>query len=101
MADSSLAHRAQNATRTETVNLPRSAPPTNHGKTTAAWVTVWMILVGALVASVAVVLANVPLVVVGFGVIVVGLVVGGLLRLAGHGQGGEATKARQARSGGH
>ncbi|MGY4642284.1 HGxxPAAW family protein [Cellulomonas sp. URHB0016] len=101
MADQSLAHRAQHATRTETVHLPPSAPPTNHGKTLAAWVTTYGVVGGAVVMGVAMTFAIVWLVWVGLGVIVASLVLGKVLQVLGHGQGGAATRAREARSGGH
>ena len=45
MADNTLAHRAQNATRTETMHLPPTAAPTNHGKTLAAWFTTYAVVI--------------------------------------------------------
>jgi len=101
MADQSLAHRAQHATRTETVHLPPSAPPTNHGKTLAAWVTTYGVVGGITLAGVAMVFAVVWLVWVGLAIAVVAIVVGKVLQVLGHGQGGAATRAREARSGGH
>ena len=101
MADHSLAHRAQNPTRTETVHLPPTAPPANHGKTVAAWVTMWGIMIGALVASLATAFAVVWLFWVGLGVVLLSLVLGKILQLAGFGQGGEKTVARQKAHGGH
>ncbi|WP_129336197.1 HGxxPAAW family protein [Cellulomonas endophytica] len=95
MVDNSLAHRAQNVTRTEAVHLPKAVPPTNHGHTTAAWTTVWFVLGGAVVASVATIFALVWLFWVGMGVIAVGLVLGRVLKSAGFGQGGERTKAKE------
>ncbi|GIG28868.1 HGxxPAAW family protein [Cellulomonas marina] len=94
MADNSLAHRAQNATRTEAVHLPPVAPATNHGSTVAAWTTVYGILAGAVLASLGVMFALVWLFWVGMGVVVVALLVGFALRRAGFGQGGEKTKAK-------
>src|SRR3954454_22961661 len=101
MADQSLAHRAQHATRTETVHLPPSAPPTNHGKTLAAWVTTYGVVGGAVVAGLAVAFAVVWLFWVGLAVIFASLVLGKVLQVLGHGQGGAATRAREARTGGH
>ncbi|MDM7856367.1 HGxxPAAW family protein [Cellulomonas alba] len=101
MADHSLAHRAQNPTRTESVHLPPSAAPTNHGRTLAAWTTTWVVVAGGLVAALAVVFAVVWLFWVGLGICLLGIVLGLVLRGAGHGQGGAKTLERQARTGGH
>lgn len=62
------------------------APPANHGNTRAAWVTVTVILVGALVAALAVMAALPWLFWVGLGIAVVGLVVGRVMRWLGLGQ---------------
>ena len=70
----------------ERAYLPPVAPPRNHGHTVAAWVTVSVIMVGAVVAAAAVVAANTPLFWVGMGVAVGGIVVGLVLRKAGFGQ---------------
>jgi hypothetical protein len=101
MADHSLAHRAQNPTRTESVHLPPSAAPTNHGRTVAAWTTTWVVVAGGLVAALAVTFAVVWLFWVGLAVCLVGVVLGLVLRSAGFGQGGAKTLERQARTGGH
>ncbi|TQL04028.1 HGxxPAAW family protein [Cellulomonas sp. SLBN-39] len=101
MSDHSLAHRAQHVTRTETVHLPPSAPPTNHGRTLAAWVTTWTVVAGFVVAALGVAFALVWLAWVGAAVTVGGMVLGKVLQVLGHGQGGAATLARQARRGGH
>jgi hypothetical protein len=101
MADHSLAHRAQNPTRTESVHLPPSAAPTNHGRTLAAWTTTWVVVGGGIVAALAVVFAVVWLFWTGLGICLVGIVLGLVLRAAGHGQGGAGTLSRQARTGGH
>ena len=66
--------------------LPMVAPPTNHGHTTAAWVTVSVVMFGAVVSAVAVVAAKPWLFWVGLAVIVVGLLVGRLLKMLGLGQ---------------
>jgi len=78
----------------ERVHLPVSSPPTNHGNTTAAWVTVMLVVLGALVASLAMVFAAVPLVWVGAGVIVLGLVAGRVLKMLGLGQPTAPTERR-------
>jgi len=101
MADQSLAHRAQHPTRTETIHLPPSAPPTNHGKTFAAWFTTYGVVAGFTIAGLAMAFAVVWLVWVGLAICVVTVILGKVLQVLGHGQGGAATLARQARSGGH
>src|SRR6188768_293429 len=101
MADNTLAHRAQNATVTESVHLPPSAAPTNHGKTLAAWVTCWTIVIGGTLAGLAVAFALVWGFWVGLGICVAGIVAGLVLKSLGYGQGGEQTIARQKANGGH
>jgi hypothetical protein len=74
----------------EQSRLP-SAPPSNHGNTVAAWVTVTVVLVGGLTAVLGVVLSVMWLFWVGLGVTVVGAVVGRVLRMLGLGQPQEPT----------
>ncbi|WP_024288558.1 HGxxPAAW family protein [Cellulomonas sp. KRMCY2] len=70
----------------ERSHLPAASPPRNHGRTTAAWVTVTVIVVGATVSSIGVV-AELPWVFwLGLGVILVGLVTGRVLKMFGLGQ---------------
>lgn len=101
MSDQSLAHRAQNATKTETVHLPPATPPVNHGKTVAGWTTTYGVLAGGVVMSVAVLLALVWLFWVGLGIALVALVLGKVLQGLGYGQGGSHTQARDGRPGAH
>lgn len=70
----------------ETAHLPRTAPPTNHGRTPAAWVTVSVVVLGALVSAAAVVVAIPWLFWTGLGLIVIGVVLGQVLRMLGFGQ---------------
>ena len=70
----------------EKAYLPKVASPTNHGHTTAARVTVSVVMLGVVVSAVAVVAAKPLLLWVGLAVIMVGLVVGRLLRMSGLGQ---------------
>ena len=81
--------------------LPPSAPPRNHGHTTAAWTTVVLVLVGSTVASVAVLFAWVWLFWVGLAVVALGIAAGKVLQILGHGQGGAATLEKQGRTAGH
>jgi hypothetical protein len=57
----------------------------DHGHSVAAWTAVIIILIGAAVASVAVVLASKTLFVVGIVICVVGAVAGKVLSMAGFG----------------
>lgn len=57
----------------------------SHGNTIAAWTCVGILMVAAFVMALAVVLASVPLFVVGIVVAVVGLIAGKVLALAGYG----------------
>ncbi|WP_149204426.1 HGxxPAAW family protein [Actinotalea subterranea] len=70
----------------EVTHLPVAPPPRNHGHTTAAWVTVTLVLVGAVTSSIAVVVALPWLFWAGLGVILVGLVAGRVLKMLGLGQ---------------
>ncbi|WP_448060225.1 HGxxPAAW family protein [Cellulomonas hominis] len=106
MAQQSVETRAagtvtQHLPHTETLRLPPSAPPTNHGHTTAAWTTTIVVLAGATIAALGVVFAVVWIFVVGMVVAVAGPVAGKMLQLLGHGQGGAATLAKQARARAH
>ena len=74
----------------ERSHLPVAAPPTNHGHTLAAWVTVVVVLVGAVISSVAVVAALPWLFWTGLGVVLVGVVVGRVLKTLGFGQPGRS-----------
>ncbi len=57
------------------------APHDNHGSTPAAWTLVTLVMIGFLVGSIAVVLANQALVLVGVGIVVLGLVVGKVMQM--------------------
>jgi hypothetical protein len=81
-----MAERFSADRNAETAHLPVASPPTNHGHTPAAWTTVIMVLVGAVVASFAVVVALPWLFWVGLGVILVGVVVGWIMKIMGLGQ---------------
>lgn len=66
--------------------LPPTTPPDNHGHTTASWVAMIGIMLGALVTAVGVVVSIAPLTWIGLVVIVVALVSGGVMRAMGYGQ---------------
>ncbi|QTE30786.1 HGxxPAAW family protein [Pengzhenrongella sicca] len=95
MVDQSAEHSAPAA---EIASLPPSAPWANHGRTIAAWTTVTVVLVGGTIAAVAVLLAMTWLFWAGLVVVVVGIVIGKILQMAGYGQGGANTLARQERA---
>ena len=63
-----------------------------HGNSPAAWTTVIVMLVGALIASIAFVIANTPIFIAGAAVMVLGLIVGFIMRKAGYGVGGSKLK---------
>lgn len=75
-------------------NLPPAAPPHNHGHTRAAWFTTIVVVVGSIIAGVAMCIPLVWLVWVGAAVVVVGLVGGKALSVAGYGQPPVPTQAR-------
>lgn len=66
--------------------------PTGHGNSPAAWTTVFIMLIGALIMSIAFVIANTPIFVAGGVVMVIGLLVGFGMRKAGYGVGGSKLK---------
>ncbi|MHA7221189.1 HGxxPAAW family protein [Arthrobacter sp. RHLT1-20] len=66
--------------------------PSGHGNSPAAWTTVLVMLVGALIMSIAYVIANTPVFIAGGAVMVIGLLVGFAMRKAGYGVGGSKLK---------
>ena len=66
--------------------------PTGHGNSPAAWTTVMVMLVGALIMSIAYVIANTPIFIAGGVVMLVGLVIGLVMRKVGYGVGGSKLK---------
>lgn len=82
---------ADSSAQTEISYLPPSAPPANHGHTRAAWFTTAVVVLGSVIAGVAMCFAAVWLVWVGAAVVVVGLIGGKLLSVAGYGQGSLGT----------
>lgn len=71
---------------TEKAYLPVASPPRNHGHTTAAWVTVTVVIVGSVAASLGVLFGLPGLFWVGMGVVVLGVVLGRVLKMLGFGQ---------------
>lgn len=70
----------------ELAHLPPASPPRNHGHTTAAWVTVTVVLVGSLAVALGMILTVDWLLWAGAVVMVLGLVVGRVLAMLGFGQ---------------
>lgn len=70
----------------ELTHLPAAAPPRNHGRTTAAWVTVTVVVLGALISSLGVMSGRPWAFWVGLGVVLVGVVAGRVLKMLGFGQ---------------
>jgi uncharacterized membrane protein len=66
--------------------------PTGHGNSPAAWTCVIIMLIGALIASIAFVIANTPIFVAGAVVMLAGLLAGWIMRKAGYGVGGSKLK---------
>ncbi|WP_182113770.1 MULTISPECIES: HGxxPAAW family protein [unclassified Actinotalea] len=81
--------RETNEATGEVSYLPPAAPPRNHGHTTAAWVTVILVLAGAVVSSIAMIMAESWLFWAGLVVILLGLVLGRVLKMLGFGQPGQ------------
>ncbi|ACL39668.1 hypothetical protein OVA06_09935 [Pseudarthrobacter sp. SL88] len=63
-----------------------------HGNSPAAWTCVIVMLVGALIMSIAFVIANTPIFIAGGVVMVVGLLLGYVMRKAGYGVEGSKLK---------
>lgn len=63
-----------------------------HGNSPAAWTCVIVMLVGALIASIAFVIASTPIFIAGAAVMVVGLILGYVMRKAGYGVEGSKLK---------
>ena len=70
----------------ELSHLPAASPPRNHGRTTAAWATVAVTVVGAAVSSIGVIASRPWVFWAGLGVILVGVVTGRVLKMLGFGQ---------------
>ncbi|MDJ0320274.1 HGxxPAAW family protein [Pseudarthrobacter sp. PS3-L1] len=63
-----------------------------HGNSPAAWTCVIVMLVGALICSIAFVIANTPIFIGGAVVMVIGLILGFVMRKAGYGVEGHKLK---------
>jgi hypothetical protein len=69
-----------------TYELPAAAPYSNHGRTKAAWVLMWGVCLGVLVAGVGLILADNMVALVGAAVVVVAIVLSVVMRGMGLGQ---------------
>ncbi|MFM8254280.1 MAG: HGxxPAAW family protein [Actinomycetota bacterium] len=58
----------------------------NHGKTPAAWATTFIVIIGSIVAGVAIAVANIPWAIAGFAIVALGGVVGLVMKAAGLGR---------------
>lgn len=92
---------AQQPPYQETLRLPPTAPPTNHGHTTAAWTTTVIVLLGSLAGALGLILGQIWFFWVGLGVALLGGVVGKVLQVLGYGQGGAHTTATARGRDGH
>jgi hypothetical protein len=66
--------------------LPPGSPPANHGRTPAAWTTILLVTLGALICALGLVFGSAPIAIAGAGVVVAGLVVGKVMQAMGLGQ---------------
>lgn len=78
----------------EGARLPEAAPPTNHGHTVAAWVTVSVVMLGAVLAAAGVLASVMVLFWAGLVVCALGAVAGRVLRAMGLGQASPAGPRR-------
>lgn len=74
------------------VTTASRADAIGHGNSPAAWTCVIVMLVGALVSSIAYVIASTPVFIGGLVVMVIGLLAGWAMRKAGYGVGGSKLK---------
>ena len=83
----------------EIAHLPPAIPPTNHGHTVAAWVTMLGILLGTVIAAIGVLIPAAWLFWVGIGVVVAANVAGLVLRNMGFGQAKPGVEPRRPAKG--
>jgi uncharacterized membrane protein len=83
---------ASQSARAETQDGIDHSEPTGHGNSPAAWTCVIIMLIGALIASIAFVIANTPIFIAGAVVMLAGLLAGWIMRKAGYGVGGSKLK---------
>nr|NLD41456.1 hypothetical protein [Actinomycetales bacterium] len=73
---------------------PRGAAPVNHGRTTASWTLVWLLVAGVLVAGIGFAVDRAPVLIAGLVIAVGGLVAGAVMRRLGMGQPTQVSAAR-------
>jgi hypothetical protein len=88
----------RSTSRSETAYLPPSPPPMNHGHTTAAWTTTILVIAGFTITALGMVLTVDWLFWAGVVITVLGLVIGKVLQVMGHGQGGDKTRKKAERA---
>ncbi|HET6270328.1 MAG TPA: HGxxPAAW family protein [Arthrobacter sp.] len=83
---------ASQSARAETQDGIDHSEPTGHGNSPAAWTCVIIMLIGALIASIAFVIDSTPIFIAGAVVMLAGLLAGWIMRKAGYGVGGSKLK---------
>ena len=83
---------SKSGTRTVAPGAIDHSQDLGHGNSPAAWTCVIVMLIGALIASIAFVIANTPIFWAGIAVMVLGLLAGFIMRKAGYGVGGSKIK---------
>jgi hypothetical protein len=87
-----MANTATNQARQDEVTADIHAEPVGHGNSPAAWTCVLIMIVGSIAAAIGFIIASNPVFWGGIGVIAIGLIVGGVMRKAGYGVGGNKLK---------
>ncbi|UZX02777.1 hypothetical protein F8G81_09275 [Arthrobacter sp. CDRTa11] len=83
---------SKSGTRTVAPGAVDHSQELGHGNSPAAWTCVIVMLVGALVASIAFVINSTPIFIAGAAVMVLGLILGYVMRKAGYGVEGSKLK---------
>ncbi|MDQ2623818.1 MAG: hypothetical protein M3Y20_01530 [Actinomycetota bacterium] len=78
--------------------LPPARTPWNEGKTLAAWLTTWIVIIGGVAVAIGFVLPSTALIVSGAVVMVLALVIGRVLAILGHGKDGSGTVKRDRKA---
>ena len=58
----------------------------NHGNTPAAWATTVIVIIGSVIAGIAIPMSNVPVSIAGFVIVALGALVGFVMKSAGFGR---------------
>jgi hypothetical protein len=83
---------SKSGTRTVAPGVVDHSQELGHGNSPAAWTCVIVMLVGALVCSIAFVISNTPIFIAGAVIMVLGLIAGYIMRKAGYGVEGSKLK---------